>query len=652
MNAMPPRAPEALHTSSAPGEALTMTVPLSQLRFGHEHPLGDINIRKSRRFDDTEQLTASIAADGILQSLLVTSYEGDDFLYAIAGNRRLHAARQCLSVNNAPVIALHNLSVDDAIALGLAEELPKVPPHAVDRFEAFSAMARENKSPAEIASRYGVSEITVKRALAIGRIPHKIREAWRAGEIEAGVAQAFTLARDDKQAEKTFDRLKKQGALQQHNIRGALVPAQGDALRDVNFIGLDAYRAAGGAVIVDLFEAEHVVSDPALAAELAGKKLKDLAQTLVFEQGWAWAAPRDTLPSDWRSWSDPFARLELKFTKEEQKRLNALQEISERDDDDEYERADAEGVAIEEGVLLRTVTPDQKAKAGVVLILHDSGRVLHSYRAKPAVAKKSEAKAASRKGGKVMPDPGLPFENVGKRTKAAAADDDSKDPSLSNKHRIALGITLTEAAVLTLRQQPELATLIILAGVAAGKGDSYYPPLRLAVNGLAKDELQFTTTDVVQNLECWGALKPVQRDELLAQVAAATLGFNHFGNAEHALADPEIDAICNRLDPELMRDALNKRFDAEDYFAKAPKAFAIGAIAEVCGDSEARARETKPKSEIVKFALANIAGTGWLPRELRTAHYAGPGSFAKAPAKATKTKILAAKPKTTKRGKS
>jgi ParB family transcriptional regulator, chromosome partitioning protein len=44
------------------------------------------------------------------------------------------------------------------------------------------------------------------------------------------------------------------------------------------------------------------------------------------------------------------------------------------------------------------------------------------------------------------------------------------------------------------------------------------------------------------------------------------------------------------------------------------------------------------RDELVKFALANVPKTGWLPVELRTASYAGPttpkASKAKEPAKA------------------
>jgi ParB family chromosome partitioning protein len=53
----------------------------------------------------------------------------------------------------------------------------------------------------------------------------------------------------------------------------------------------------------------------------------------------------------------------------------------------------------------------------------------------------------------------------------------------------------------------------------------------------------------------------------------------------------------------------------------------VKAIAEAINPDEARKASTgKTKPEIWKFAVANLGRTGWLPKELRTVHYAGPGS--------------------------
>lgn len=62
--------------------------------------------------------------------------------------------------------------------------------------------------------------------------------------------------------------------------------------------------------------------------------------------------------------------------------------------------------------------------------------------------------------------------------------------------------------------------------------------------------------------------------------------------------------------------------------------------------SEARKVAAKPKADVTKFAIANVPKTGWLPPELRTMHYDGPGAKkVAAPAAAMKTKATKRKGK-------
>ena len=93
---------------------------------------------------------------------------------------------------------------------------------------------------------------------------------------------------------------------------------------------------------------------------------------------------------------------------------------------------------------------------------------------------------------------------------------------------------------------------------------------------------------------------------------------------------------------QLRSSAIAKRFDAKDYFGGAPKVIMLKAIKEAVNAeltaSQVRDLVDSTKAEIGKFALANVVKTGWLPKELRTPHYAGPGSEGyKPPAAAAQT---------------
>lgn len=71
--------------------------------------------------------------------------------------------------------------------------------------------------------------------------------------------------------------------------------------------------------------------------------------------------------------------------------------------------------------------------------------------------------------------------------------------------------------------------------------------------------------------------------------------------------------------------ALAKRFDVKGYFSSAPKPIVIRAISEMGHTEQAKKLGAGTKAAAWKWAIANHKGTGWLPPELRTVHYKGPG---------------------------
>ena len=100
----------------------------------------------------------------------------------------------------------------------------------------------------------------------------------------------------------------------------------------------------------------------------------------------------------------------------------------------------------------------------------------------------------------------------------------------------------------------------------------------------------------------------------------------------------------------LMNAALRAAFDPKDYFAGVSKGLALAAITEAVNADEARKASNKKTGDIAKIALANVPTTGWLPKELRTAHYDGPaGKSQRKPAKAVAKRKSNAKPKSSPR---
>jgi ParB family chromosome partitioning protein len=113
--------------------------------------------------------------------------------------------------------------------------------------------------------------------------------------------------------------------------------------------------------------------------------------------------------------------------------------------------------------------------------------------------------------------------------------------------------------------------------------------------------------------------------EVAGEIAAAALDIT--SQNPHSLPFKEGNGVlAAELDASNTYVALRARMDYEDYFKSAPKVFTLKAIIEALDEDEARKAASLKKPELVAFALANVPPTGWLPVELRTAHYSGPGA--------------------------
>ncbi len=273
-------------------------VPLSRLALAPE------NVRKtpSDALAD-RQLRASIAAHGLLENLVArvadASEDGSERFAVIAGGRRL-AALQALAGDGVldadhPVPCLIAAN-DDASELSLAENVVRIAMHPADQVVAFTALAASGSTVAAIAARFGVSERTVEQRLRLGNAAPELLDAYRAGNIDLEILKAFAITADHDRQRSLWEQVSAQGYRPSAwQVRRLLteerVPGRAALAR---FVGVEAYEAAGGAVLRDLFadDDEHGVwfEDPKLLTELAMKKLRAAADELATRWKWAQAA--------------------------------------------------------------------------------------------------------------------------------------------------------------------------------------------------------------------------------------------------------------------------------------------------------------------------------------------------------------------------
>jgi ParB family chromosome partitioning protein len=160
-------------------------VHISRLR---EHPH---NIREDP--GDLTELAASIAAQGILQALVVQQHATEQGAYeVIAGHRRLVAAR-IARLDRIPVTVRRrppDNSPAPAVEMMLVENCMRRDLGPVEKAEAMGALRNCGLAAAQIARRTGLSDATVGYYLSLLELDDDARKRVRDGRIPVGEAIA------------------------------------------------------------------------------------------------------------------------------------------------------------------------------------------------------------------------------------------------------------------------------------------------------------------------------------------------------------------------------------------------------------------------------------------------------------------------------
>ena len=323
-------------------EPLIREVPLNRLALAPE------NVRKTPADPIAEaEIKASIAAHGLLENLVVrVDGPADAGAWAVvAGGRRL-AAMKALAEDGTitadhPVPCL--IAADPAMAgeLSLAENVVRIAMHPADQVVAFTKLADAGLSVAAIAARFGTAERLVEQRLRLGNVAPELLDAYRADEIDLEVLKAFSVTPDHERQMAAWQQVAGQGyrpsawqvkrLLTEERIPGSSAVAR--------FVGVEAYEAAGGKVLRDLFSKDDDSAvwfdDPVLLNNLAMEKLRVFEDELASR--WKWAM--SMVEVDWnttarygRVYTEPAAP-----TAEEQVELERLRirhdELANLDDD-------------------------------------------------------------------------------------------------------------------------------------------------------------------------------------------------------------------------------------------------------------------------------------------------------------------------------
>lgn len=245
------------------------------------------NARKTYSAEGIKELKASILAYGLLHNFVVNK-KGDKY-HVIDGARRLEAIQQLIKEKKLGdmQVSCEVVSEPTALEMSIAANTVREQMHPADEFEAYAALISKKVKPEDIAIRFGVSEKQVLQRLKLGQVAPDIMKAFRAGKLKLEALMAFTLTDDQKKQMAVFKSLK-EWERRDHSIREKIMKqsiSSGDSI--AGFVGLAAYKAAGGTITKNLFGDEVYLDDSTLVNKLATDKLNIEVEKLK-KEGFGW----------------------------------------------------------------------------------------------------------------------------------------------------------------------------------------------------------------------------------------------------------------------------------------------------------------------------------------------------------------------------
>lgn len=254
-----------------------------------------LNMRHGQDDPDIEDIYPSILASGVNQSLLVRK-EGKGY-GVIAGRRRLFALKRKAKDTGQPVTApCIVMASGDTVAAreaSLLENVARLPATELEQFAAFKALAEAGQTSAEIATTFGLTELRVKRVLALAKVHPDILTLYADDAIGRETLRHMTMATDAQQAAwlKLWhgDEYAPQHSYLKEWLTGGTPISTDAALFD-----LDAYD---GHIITDLFKGELASGyfqdadlfwehqNRAIAAKVDALKAEGWASVILLDRG-------------------------------------------------------------------------------------------------------------------------------------------------------------------------------------------------------------------------------------------------------------------------------------------------------------------------------------------------------------------------------
>ncbi|MGE3899652.1 MAG: ParB/RepB/Spo0J family partition protein [Variibacter sp.] len=643
--------------------------------------LSQSNVRRVKAGVSIDELAASIARRGLIQSLNVRPVldaEGQEtgMFEVPAGGRRFRAlellVKQKRLGKTAPVPCVVR---DPSTAIlaeedSLAENIERAPLHPLDQFRAFQDMRLKGQSEEDIAAAFFIPVNVVKQRLRLVAVAQSLLDVYAEDGMTLEQLMAFTVSADEARQVQVWESIRNSWSKEPYQIRRMLTESTVRASdKRAIFVGLDAYEAAGGGIMRDLFQADDGgwLQDPALLDRLVAEKLKIIADDVAGE-GWKWIEVDISHPYDVARGLRELTGTPVDLTDDERATIDALNaEYAKLEA--EYEGADELPDDVDErlGEIETALNafdqrpaiydPADIARAGVFISIDTDGSLsIDRGYVRPEddaqVAIETDDDDASQ--GAKSSDPAAPSVQRAVITiggQSAEAEDDEEETIKPLPERLVMELTAHRTLALrdALANNPHVALTALLHKLVtdtfqrssttggcleASVRHVFFPvqaaDLKDSVSAKAVGERQEAwKTDIPQEDQAlWDWLDGLDEASRLALLAhCVSYGVNALfekvdryggsGVSQHSLERRlgQADRLARAVRLDMVEVGWAPTVD--NYLGRVTKPRILEAVREGAGDRAAQLIDHLKKGDMAKEAERLLADSGWLPEPLR-----------------------------------